>query len=118
VPALALAEEPMNLGQVVLLVFAILMLVGGVMGYRAAGSAASLYAGTGSALVLLVAWFVSRTAPAAGFGLGALTSLALCIVFGIRVAKTGKMMPSGMLLVVSAISLIALVYATMRAGKT
>jgi len=107
----------MALGQIVLAVYALLMLGGGIAGYKAAGSKASLYSGVGSAAILGVAWVLSRTAPAAGFGLGALTSLVLVLVFGIRLAKTGKMMPSGMLLVVSAVSFLALAYATMRAGR-
>ena len=108
----------MSLGQIVLLVYALLMLVGGFMGYKAAGSSASLFAGAGSAVVLAVAWAISRTAPAAGFGLGALTSLALAVVFCIRLAKTGKMMPSGMLLVVSILSFLVLAWTAMRAGKS
>ena len=107
----------MHYGQIVLLVYALLMLGGGIAGYKAAGSKASLYSGAGSAAVLIAAWLLSRSAPAAGFGLGALTSLALVLVFGIRLAKTGKMMPSGMLLVVSAVSFLALAFAAVRAGR-
>lgn|SRR5262245_47194677 len=107
----------MNLGQIVLLVYALLMLVGGFIGYKAAGSSASLWAGAGSAAVLAAAWLLSRSAPAVGFGLGAVTSLALVVVFGMRLAKTGKMMPSGMLLAVSVVSFLVLAYTAVRAGK-
>jgi uncharacterized membrane protein (UPF0136 family) len=108
----------MSLGQIVLLVYALLMLVGGFIGYRAAGSSASLFAGAGSAVVLAAAWVISRTSPVAGFGLGAVTSLVLAIVFGMRLAKTGKMMPSGMLLVVSVLAFLVLAWTAMRAGKS
>jgi uncharacterized membrane protein (UPF0136 family) len=107
----------MGLGQIVLLVFALLMLVGGLMGYKAAGSTASLIAGVASAVVLAIAYFVSRAAPVPGFWLGAATSLALAVVFGMRLAKTGKMMPSGMLLVASIIALALLAYSAMQSGK-
>ena len=103
----------MDLGRVVLAVYAVLMLVGGVMGYRAAKSSASLVAGVGSAVVLLVALFLSLRAPATGYWLGALTSLALCIVFTLRLAKTGKFMPSGMLLTVSFVALVLITYAAL-----
>jgi uncharacterized membrane protein (UPF0136 family) len=107
----------MSLGQIVLLVFAVLMLVGGAIGYKAAGSTASLLSGTASAVLLLVAWFVSRSSPGPGFWLGAVLSLALCVVFGIRLAKTGKVMPSGMLLAVSVVAMVLLAYSALRAGK-
>jgi uncharacterized membrane protein (UPF0136 family) len=108
----------MSLGRIVLAVYAVLMLVGGVMGYRAAHSAASLVAGAASAVVLLVALFLSFGAPAAGYWLGSLTSLALCVVFALRLAKTGKFMPSGMLLAVSFVALVLVSYAALGAqGK-
>ena len=83
----------MRFAQVVLAIFAPLMLVGGVAGWRAARSKASLIAGTTSAVVLAGALAISVNEPAPGFWLGALTSLALCIVFALRWSKTGKLMP-------------------------
>lgn len=103
----------MSFGQIVLLVYAVFMVAGGVMGYRAAGSRASLLAGGISAAVLLVSLALSFRAPAAGFWLGAATSLALAVVFTMRFAKTGAFMPSGMLLAVSVIALALVTYAAL-----
>jgi uncharacterized membrane protein (UPF0136 family) len=107
-----------SLGSWVLLVYAVLMLAGGVAGYRAAASKASLAAGVGSAGLLAVAWWLSRSKPVPGFWLGAVVSLALCAAFAMRLAKTGKVMPSGALLALSVIALVVLTWQALGAqGK-
>ena len=104
----------MNLGPVVLLVFGIVMILGGLMGHRA-GSKASLISGSLSGLVLLGAWFVSRDQLAVGLWIGVGVSALLSAVFGMRLAKTGKLMPAGGLLVVSVVALVLLVYSASQA---
>ncbi len=107
----------MNVGQVVLLVYALLMLVGGIMGYRAAGSVASLVTGLASAVLLGVAWAVSRAQPAAGFWTGAAVAAGLSALFAYRLMKTGKPMPSGGLLALSLLALLLLAWSAMRGGR-
>ena len=102
----------MNLpATVVLLVYAVLMLAGGFAGFRVAGSIASFLAGSASALLLLVAFIVSRYRPAAGFGFGAGIALLLTVVFIIRLKKTGTFMPSCVLLLASVMALVILALA-------
>ncbi len=103
----------MSLGPVVLLVFGVLMVLGGLMGHRA-GSKASLISGSLSGLVLLGAWFVSRDHMAAGLWIGVGVSALLSAVFGMRLAKTGKVMPAGGLLAVSVVALGLLVYSALQ----
>lgn len=103
------------MGQIVLLVYAGLMLVGGVVGYATARSRPSVFSGAVAAAALVGAWFWSRTSPAAGYGLGAVIALALCLAFSARFSKTGKFMPSGMLLLVSLAALAALGWAAFKA---
>ncbi len=107
----------MQLGQLVLIVYAVLMLAGGIVGYRIAGSTASLAAGAGSAAALAVAWFLTRTQPAAGFWSGAAVAAALAVFFLYRLVKTGKPMPAGGLLALSVLAVALLVWAALRAGK-
>jgi uncharacterized membrane protein (UPF0136 family) len=103
---------------VVLLLYALFMIAGGVMGYRKAGSKVSLVAGAGSGVALLVAFLLVPSTPVGGYWVGALTSLLLCVVFAARVARTGKFMPAGGLLVVSIAALIVLTrYALLAQGK-
>ena len=87
-------------GPTVLLIYGLLIIFGGVMGLRA-GSKVSLYAGGGSGLLLLVAWFVSRSHLELGLWIGVAISVLLSIVSGMRLAKTKKFMPSGMLLLIN-----------------
>ena len=108
----------MSLGQIVLLAYAILMIAGGVMGYATAGSKPSLFAGVGSGVVLIAAWILTRSSPTAGLWLGCVVALLLCVSFAMRLAKTAKFMPSGMLLVVSVAALVLLTVSALRAqGK-
>jgi uncharacterized membrane protein (UPF0136 family) len=100
----------MSYGPIVLLVYGLLMLAGGVMGFRA-GSKASLYAGGGSGVVLLAAWALTFRSPALGLWIGMLISLLLCVVTGGRLAATRKIMPAGMLLLASVVAFVLLLLA-------
>jgi uncharacterized membrane protein (UPF0136 family) len=95
-------------GTTVLLIYAVLMVVGGAMGMRA-GSKASLIAGGSSGVLLLIAWGVTFVNLAAGLWAGAVIALLLTATFAGRLAKTRKFMPSGMLLAVSLIATIMLI---------
>ena len=102
----------MTLGQITLLVFGLLMLAGGFMGVRA-GSRASLYAGSISAVLLLVALVVTLFDMTAGLTVGLVVAAGLCIVFVARFLKTGKFMPAGMLLVISIAALLLLAFSAL-----
>lgn len=84
-----------------ILIYALLVLVGGVMGYLKAQSKISLLSGVGSGVGLLTAWFIFRLIPVMGLGLATLISLLLFIVFMIRLFRTRSFMPAGMMMVFS-----------------
>ena len=89
-------------GQLVLGIYAVLLAVGGVIGYTKAGSRPSLIAGLGSAVAAILALLLSFQNPNWGMGLGALVAVLLAVFFGYRFAvKTRKFMPAGLLAVVS-----------------
>jgi uncharacterized membrane protein (UPF0136 family) len=100
-----------NFGQMALLVYAVLMLLGGIIGYANAKSLISLLAGAGSAVVLGVAYILSKSQPKAGLGLGALVAVGLVFSFWSRYQKTGNFMPAGMLGIVSVIAAIVFIMA-------
>ena len=106
----------MTTGQIVLLVYAGLLAVGALMGYRA-GSKASLIAGGANALLLVVAWWISRDNLAVGLWIGAVISLLVSVMMGRRLAATKKVMPSGMVLVFSLVALVVLAYSAATAGS-
>jgi uncharacterized membrane protein (UPF0136 family) len=89
-------------GQVTLVIYAILLAVGGIVGYTKAGSRPSLIAGMASALAAALALGLSFQDARWGMGLGAALSILLFVFFGYRYAvKTRKFMPPGLLAVVS-----------------
>ena len=87
-----------DIAKISLLVLSILVGAGGVFGFLKAQSKASLISGIISALLLVVAYSISERNVQQGLIMGAVVSVLLCIVFGIRLAKTKKFMPAGMLL--------------------
>jgi len=99
--------------QAILVGYAILLLVGGMIGYRKAGSRPSLIAGSVSGLVaLLAAGLMLQDVRA--IWLGVVLAAMMLVVFGIRFAKTRKFMPSGLLGVVSVAVLGGLLAGVLR----
>ena len=93
-------------GQITLGVYALLLGVGGLMGYLKAGSRPSLIAGSMSALAALGALGLSAANHRLGVPLGLILSISLFVLFGYRYAvKTRKFMPSGLLAVASLVVL-------------
>jgi uncharacterized membrane protein (UPF0136 family) len=82
-------------------IYALVVLLGGVMGYVKAKSQVSLFSGVGSGIGLLVAWFVSRQTPVVGLGLATFIALVLFVVFIIRFFRTRAFMPAGLMMVFS-----------------
>lgn len=87
-----------------ILVYALLVAIGGIIGYVKAKSNQSLLSGLGSGVALAVAWYVSLQNPTIGLALAAVIALALLVVFALRLRKTGKFMPAGLL---ASLSLVA-----------
>jgi uncharacterized membrane protein (UPF0136 family) len=104
----------MEFGQWVLMGYAVLMMFGGLMGFRA-GSNVSLYAGFGSGVALLAALGATYYAIGVGLWAGCALAAILTLMFGSRLAKTGKFMPSGMLLAVSLLAAVLLGYSAWTA---
>ncbi len=100
----------MNLtfAPLVTLIYGILAIVGGAIGYQQAGSQASLISGVISGFLLLIAAYMLYGRSPAGPLLAGVVSLVLVIVFIIRLAKTRKFMPAGLMIIVGVINLISL----------
>lgn len=82
--------------QLVLPVYGLLLIYGGVKGYQQ-GSQESLYAGAGSGVLSLLFAALSLKKPRLGLGLATLIAAILTGVMGWRFEKTGKLMPAGMI---------------------
>lgn len=93
-----------NASVIILWVYVVLLLAGGLMGFLKAGSKISLITSAAFALPLaLCALNVIPFYPIAPILIG-----LLALVFGVRFAKGRKFMPSGLMLSLSIIVLAAL----------
>ena len=100
----------MNLGTTAAIGYGILTLVGGIMGYIKAKSQASLISGLISGSLLIFAGTAQLMGQSWGLALAAAISAALVVVFILRLVKTRKFMPAGMLILASLVSFGAIVY--------
>ena len=90
-----------------ILAYAVFVAIGGVIGFLKSQSKVSLFSGLGSAALLLVAYIVGRGNPTGGWAIALGCAIALCAVFLMRLKKTGKFMPAGLMGIVSAVAAIA-----------
>ena len=96
------------------IVFGLLTIAGGVMGYVSKGSMPSIIAGSISGVLLLVAAFVLPTHAALGLAMAAIVSVLLAGRFVPAFIKTGSLMPAGMMSVLSVIGIILALAAWMK----
>ncbi len=96
------------------IIFGLLTIAGGVMGYVKANSTISLIAGGISGVLLLVAAFLMPGQAVAGLALGGLVSLLLIGYFLPAFLRTGKMMPAGMMSILSILGVVFAILAWLR----
>jgi uncharacterized membrane protein (UPF0136 family) len=97
-------------GHATLAIYALLLAVGGIMGFVKARSRPSLIAGIVSALAAVAALGLSVLGNPLGRPLGLLLAIVLFVFFGYRFALRGRVfMPSGLMAVVSLVVVMVLV---------
>ena len=94
-------NNPVEIAVWYLLIYGIFVAIGGVMGYLKAKSKVSLISGLVSSVVLLAAWYLTKTNLQLGLGMGLAAAVLLCAVFAKRSFETRKFMPAGMMLLLS-----------------
>ncbi len=100
-----------RVGLVVLIIYAVLLIVGGVIGFVKAKSKASLIAGVVSGIIALAAVFISdRYNEDGGYSLALLLAVVLFIFFGYRASLSRKFMPGGLLAVASVAVIAVMVW--------
>lgn len=92
--------------KIYFIVFGILTIVGGVIGYVKAGSMASIMAGSISGILLVAAALLLPQYPAGGLSLALVVSLLLAVQFISKFIQTGKAMPAGMMSMLSVLGLV------------
>ena len=107
----------LQIAQVVLGIYGMLLIVGGVMGMVKAGSLVSVIAGGIAGVIALVGLWISLSDPATGLLIGALLALVLTGMFINRFMATRKLMPAGMVLILSLVVGILMLVARQQVVK-
>ena len=89
----------------VLWIYIVLLVVGGLIGFLKAKSKVSLYMSCGFAAALVVCAIPGFLDPALRRGLSNVLLAVLLVVFAIRLAKTKKFMPAGLMLIATVVAL-------------
>jgi uncharacterized membrane protein (UPF0136 family) len=100
--------------KIYFIIFGALTIAGGVMGYVKAGSTASIIAGSISGILLLLAAFLLPDHLAAGLITALIVSLLLAGQFLPKFIRTGKVMPAGMMAILSVIGIVVAVAAWLK----
>ncbi|MGF1458850.1 MAG: TMEM14 family protein [Leptolyngbyaceae cyanobacterium] len=98
----------MSPAAIMTLIYAVLSIVGGVIGYQQAGSKASMISGIATGVLLIVAGIAILQAQTWGGVLAIAVTLLLVIVFCVRLLKTRRFFPAGLMIAVGIGTLIAL----------
>ena len=100
--------------KIYFIIFGLLTIIGGIIGYASKGSMASIIAGSVSGILILAAAFLLPNNVTAGLILGAVVSLLLAGRFLPVFMKTGDFMPAGMMSILSVIGIIVAVLAWIK----
>lgn len=96
----------MNLGIVAAIAYGILAIIGGIIGYIQAQSKASLISGIISGALLIIGGVIQLQGQAWGLLLATVVTVGLIIVFGMRLTKTRKFMPAGLMAILGLAALV------------
>ncbi len=96
------------------LIFGALTIVGGIIGYVKAGSLPSIIAGAITGILLLVAGWILPTNRTVGLAMALIVSLLLAAQFVPKVIRTGKMMPAGLMSILSVIGIVVAIVAWLK----
>jgi len=100
--------------KIYFIVFGLLTIIGGIIGYASKGSMASIIAGSVSGILILAAAFLLPNNATAGLAIAGIVSILLAGRFLPAFLKTGDFMPAGMMSILSVIGIIMAVLAWMK----
>jgi uncharacterized membrane protein (UPF0136 family) len=100
--------------KIYFIIFGLLTIVGGVIGYVKAGSTASIVAGAISGIALIIAAFLLPGNAAVGLIIAGVVSIALAARFIPAFMKTGKIMPAGLMALLSAVGVVMAIVAWIK----
>jgi len=89
--------------------YGILAIIGGIIGYIQANSQVSLFSGSISGLLLIFAAYFQLQGQVWALILAVLVTTVLVVVFAVRLAKTRKFMPAGLMTILGILALAVMV---------
>ena len=92
--------------RIYFIIFGVLTIVGGLIGYVSKGSVPSIVAGSISGLLLLWGALLLPNHAVAGLAIDLIVSLLLAAQFIPKFIQTGKVMPAGMMSILSVIGIL------------
>ena len=100
--------------KIYFIIFGLLTIIGGVIGFVKAGSTASIIAGSISGILLFAAAFLLPQNLAVGLILAGVVSILLAGRFVPAFLKTGQAMPAGLMSVLSVLGVIVAIVAWIK----
>jgi len=100
--------------KIYFIIFGVLTIAGGVIGYVSKGSVPSIVAGAICGILLLVSAFLMPNHLFAGLAIAAIISLLLAGQFVPKFIKSGQAMPAGMMSILSVIGFVMAIVAWMK----
>jgi len=95
----------MNFAETVLWTYIVLLVIGGLIGFLKAGSKVSLLTSVVAGAVLALTAIRGLLHPTLARGLADTIMAVLLVVFAVRLSKTRKFMPSGLMLALTIVAL-------------
>jgi uncharacterized membrane protein (UPF0136 family) len=100
--------------KIYFVIYGALTIIGGLIGYFKAGSVISAVSGTIAGLLLLLAAWLLTSNQMAGLLIALIVSLLLAGRFVPKFLSTGKIMPAGMMSLLSVVGLVFVVAAWLK----
>lgn len=94
-----------GIGVWVAIAYGVLAAVGGVVGYRKVKSKMSLISGLVSGILLIVSGAIAQSGIMLGYWSAIVVTSLLLVVFSMRLIKTKKFMPAGVMLIAGIVTL-------------
>ena len=98
----------MKTSAMIVFVYGLLVLVGGVMGYVKAKSLPSLISGILFGVLLLISGVGIQEGAKLSFAIALALTVVLMLIMGLRFVKSKKFMPAGLITLLSAITALLL----------
>ena len=100
--------------KIYFIIFGLLTIIGGVIGYASKGSTASIVAGSISGILLLLGAYLLGSNVTAGLAIVGIVSILLAGRFLPAFMKGGGFMPAGMMAILSVIGIVMAILAFVR----